>query len=313
MTKATQWGPSLENILDACPAATWSEMVWAIGSAPLMEGDSKKLPALWQSNYHQKALTSLQDQLSLWAEISDPKSEVLGTMQMRLGKRFEQLVNWWFEASPEYSVLAKNIIVQGQDRTLGEMDLIVQDNASSEVIHLELACKFYLQTESSQAWPKWIGMDPKDQLDHKLSKLQDQLNLDRRPEAQALLRKDGIEIDTRAAWIKGWFFVHFREATRARLPHHAHRSVSTGWWCFQSEWETIWQPRTSWIIIPSQHWLRTRHKRDEVCLMRSADDAKNAMKQWKHVMVAQVEINHNHWQEVMRGIIVQDGWPFAHT
>ena len=84
---------------------------------------------------------------------------------MRLGKRFEQLVNWWFEASPEYTVVAKNIIVQGQERTLGEMDLILQDNETEQVIHLELACKFYLQTSSSRSWPNWIGMDPSDRLD----------------------------------------------------------------------------------------------------------------------------------------------------
>lgn len=309
MTKADQWDPSLENILDACPDAVWEELVWAIGSVPLMEGRADQLPALWSSNYHLRALRSMRIQCPKWAEMSDPESAILGTKPMRLGKRFEQLVNWWFEASPEYTVVAKNIIVQGQERTLGEMDLILQDNETKQVIHLELACKFYLQTSSSRAWPNWIGMDPSDRLDLKLSKLSTQLNLDQTPEALAILRSKDIQVNARGAWVKGWFFVHFREAMQAQLPYHSHHKVSTGWWCTQSEWHTIWKPQASWIIIPAQHWLRTRHDPAEAKMIKNLDDSLTALQKWKHIMVAQVEMKAGLWHEIIRGAIVRDGWP----
>jgi hypothetical protein len=309
MTKADQWDPSLENIQDACPHAIWQELAWTIGSVPLMDGDSNQLPALWSSNYHLQALRSMQLQCPKWAQISQPEASILGTKPLRLGQRFERLVNWWFEASPEYTVLAKNIIVQGKKRTLGEMDLIVQDHETEEVTHLELACKFYLQTGNSRAWSDWIGMDPSDRLDLKLGKLSTQLNLDQTPEAQAILRARGIQVNARAAWIKGWFFVHFREITRAQLPHHAHFKVSTGWWCTQSEWPTIWQAEASWIIIPARHWLRTRHELDEANEIKTMDDTLTALEKWKHIMVAQVEMRAGQWHEIIRGAIVRDGWP----
>ena len=228
---------------------------------------------------------------------------------MRLGKRFEQLVNWWFEECPEYDVLAKNLVIQGRDRTLGEMDLIVRDAQTSQVLHLELACKFYLQTRISGSWNHWVGMDPKDRLDLKLDKLASQLKLEKRSETQSVLRELGIRIDTRAAWVKGWCFVHYQNATRARLPIQAHRSVSSGWWCTLSEWGSIWQPQSSWILIPAQHWLRIMHEKEDAFPIHSLRDVEQAMTEWKHAMVAQVETSNGQWKEIMRGIIVRDPWP----
>jgi len=230
---------------------------------------------------------------------------------MRLGKRFEQLVNWWFEACPEYDVLAKNLVIQGRDRTLGEMDLIVRDAQTSQVLHLELACKFYLQTRVSGSWNHWVGMDPKDRLDLKLDKLASQLKLNKRSETQSVLRERRIRIDTRAAWVKGWCFVHYQNATHARLPFQAHRSVSSGWWCTLSEWGAIWQPQSSWILIPAQHWLRIRHEKEDALPIHSLRDVEQAMTEWKHAMVAQVETSNGQWKEIMRGIIVRDTWPNA--
>ena len=178
MTKAEQWDPSLENILDACPAAIWREMAWAIGSAPMLEANPTELPFLWRTDYHTRALRSFRDLLAHWEVENHSEIDVLGDRPMRLGKRFEQLVNWWFEACPEYEVLSKNLVIQGRDRTLGEMDLIVRDTQDSQVLHLELACKFYLQTRVSGSWHHWVGMDPKDRLDLKLDKLESQLKLD---------------------------------------------------------------------------------------------------------------------------------------
>ena len=309
MTKAEQWDPSLENILDACPAAIWREMAWAIGSAPMLQGNSTELPFLWRTDYHTRALRSFRDLLPVWEMQSCSEIDVLGDRPMRLGKRFEQLVNWWFEACPEYEVLAKNLVIQGKDRTLGEMDLVVRDAQTSLVLHLELACKFYLQTRVSSSWNHWVGMDSKDRLDVKLAKLESQLKLDKRPETQSVLRERGIRIDTRAAWVKGWCFVHYRNMTRAKLPHQAHRSVSSGWWCTLSEWSAIWQPQSSWVLIPAEHWLRVQHKKDDALPIHSLRDVEQAMKEWKHAMVAQVETCNGRMKEIMRGIIVRDAWP----
>ena len=309
MTKAEHWNPSLEKTLDSCSNPVWQELAWAIGSAPMLDPETAPFPTLWNEDYHEQALLSFRALLPHWETISSAESEVLGAGTMRLGKRFERLINWWFESNPEWKVLAKNLVIQGNERTLGEMDLIIQNRESSRVLHLEVACKFYLQIDSSRDWEHWVGMDPKDRLDLKCRKLKNQFLLDRKPEASALLSELNIQIDHHAAWMKGWYFIHFRDAMSARLPHHANRSASSGWWCRLHEWEDIWTAESKWIIIPAQHWMRTRHNPPNIMLIAERGIVKDTLQKWKHVMVAQVQMHAGQWRENMRGIIVRDEWP----
>jgi hypothetical protein len=64
-------------------------------------------------------------------------------------------------------------------------------------------------------------------------------------------------------------------------------------------------------MIPAQHWLRIRHEKEDALPIHSLQDVKQAMTEWKHAMVAQVETSNGQWKEIMRGIIVRDAWPNA--
>jgi hypothetical protein len=57
--------------------------------------------------------------------------------------------------------------------TLGELDYIVRNNKTETIIHIELACKFYLYDENAGDLEeqKWIGPNRKDTLFDKLEKV----------------------------------------------------------------------------------------------------------------------------------------------
>ena len=65
-----------------------------------------------------------------------------GPSNRRLGHRFETCVSAWFQHHPEWDINAANYMVQLCKRTAGEIDLLVE--RAGEVLHLELAVKFYL-------------------------------------------------------------------------------------------------------------------------------------------------------------------------
>jgi len=70
-------------------------------------------------------------------------------------------------------LLASNLQIQGAKETLGELDYIVRSLKTDEIIHIELACKFYLYDENAAASEeeKWIGPNRKDSLFDKLEKV----------------------------------------------------------------------------------------------------------------------------------------------
>ena len=69
---------------------------------------------------------------------------------------------------------------------MGEIDYIVELNGTP--YHLELACKYH----GSATGEHMAGLNPRDTLARKQGKLQRQLALLARPEAQAALRRHGI-------------------------------------------------------------------------------------------------------------------------
>ena len=70
-----------------------------------------------------------------------------GPSNRRLGHRFETCVSAWFQYHPEWDIKAANHVVQLGKRTAGEIDLLVE--RAGEILHLELAVKFYLGTSGS--------------------------------------------------------------------------------------------------------------------------------------------------------------------
>jgi len=89
--------------------------------------------------------------------------------KLRLGNRLEYFFLFGIMNSDEIVVLANNIQIIENKITLGELDFIVQNKSSNDILHIELANKFYLLDKNK----KWIGPNKKDSLLQKIAKLKE--------------------------------------------------------------------------------------------------------------------------------------------
>lgn len=103
-----------------------------------------------------------------------------------LGTYFEQLFSFAVHRFTTLEVLAEHEQIQGASKTLGEVDLLVRDQAG-RVLQFEIALKFYL--ERPDLYPNdWIGPNKNDSLAKKVSHArQHQLAILTLPEGQEWL------------------------------------------------------------------------------------------------------------------------------
>lgn len=112
------------------------------------------------------------------------------------GKRMERLFSQIVKASDRYRLLAENLQVISGGHTLGELDFIISDRETQDLLHVEMACKFYLYRPGTDERPllPWIGPNLKDRLEDKLDKLrQRQFPLLYRQETRQHLNDLGID------------------------------------------------------------------------------------------------------------------------
>lgn len=113
--------------------------------------------------------------------------------------------------SQRYKLLASNLQIQGEKQTVGELDYIVQNLETKEVVHIELSCKFYLydNTIHTSEESKWIGPNRKDGLYDKLEKIRSkQFPLITASETIQTLNRLDIELPTsQELCLKAFLFV----------------------------------------------------------------------------------------------------------
>ncbi len=181
---------------------------------------------------------------------------------LRLGNYYERLWHALLSLAPDVTILARNIALRERGRTLGELDLLIED-ADGAIIHLELAVKFYLglpealtapATEQTSAigfsaHSAWLGPDPRDSLHDKVSRLRDhQLRL---TDQFHLADTPLPQPDLSGACMQGVLFApHDRPmppAVDSRPGAPAHQ------WCRQSALASM--RGKQWLLMPHKQWL----------------------------------------------------------
>jgi hypothetical protein len=94
-------------------------------------------------------------------------------LNLRLGHLVEKIVGELLKSAANYELIHENTQIIEDKKTIGELDFIIQDNRSKQLIHVELAYKFYLfdPNISSELINCWIGPNRNDSLKEKLDKL----------------------------------------------------------------------------------------------------------------------------------------------
>ena len=89
-----------------------------------------------------------------------------------LGKRAERFFEYQIWHSNKYDLRLSNLQIIQNKKTLGELDFIVEEKDTGQLIHIELVYKFYVYDPSyKEELARWIGPNRKDSLLEKVEKL----------------------------------------------------------------------------------------------------------------------------------------------
>lgn len=172
----------------------------------------------------------------------------------------EYLMEAALQEDPNYGIIAKNLQIIPGKITLGELDFLIRDIQLKEIIHLEMAYKFYLFDERiSDDWSKcWVGTDRGDSLYLKLEKLRfKQLPLLWRAETQLYL--DDLKIDRaqlrQCISLKGQLFL---PQDKDLLPdQELNPAALAGNWMRKSDFLN-WEDRDCLFYIPKKYrWIES--------------------------------------------------------
>ena len=135
------------------------DLAWALLAPPLLA--PRNCSAHWLGpawcehawrDYYPRLLELDANPLPLQAYINDRKDH-------RLGSYFESLLEFWLAdpANNLYRLIASHIAIRDGQQTLGELDFLVQDKASGQFQHWEVAVKFYLGIQAGGNYEYWVG------------------------------------------------------------------------------------------------------------------------------------------------------------
>lgn len=159
----------------------------------------------------------------------------------RLGLTFELAVRALLHASEGLQLVAHNVPLRQNGRTLGELDMLVRDHHDGRLWHWELTLKFYLGYGDH-----WLGPNNRDTLARKSDHLfQRQLPRSTTAQAQQILAEQGLTVCGRALLTRGRLFQRAHKPTGYRL----NRQHETGWWCRSHSLE-----QRTWALVQRDHW-----------------------------------------------------------
>ncbi|WP_114903871.1 DUF1853 family protein [Kordia sp. SMS9] len=206
----------------------------------------------------------------------------------RLGHLVEKVVSELIKASENYNMLYENVQIIQHKNTIGELDFIIQQKATTKIIHLELAYKFYLfdPTFSANASKNWIGPNRKDALHEKLEKLQQkQFPLLYHEATKAKLPTINVQKITQKLCVLANLFVPYQATLKLNSTFQkAIKGVYMNFEIFtrldNSAKAYYIPPKKAWGIDPSEHEVWTDFKGVKASILENLS-AKRSLLCWQ--------------------------------
>ncbi|WP_153447454.1 DUF1853 family protein [Vibrio algicola] len=181
----------------------------------------------------------------------------------RLGFWYQHLCLQHFQSHPDYHVVAEEIQLNQNGRTIGAIDFILEHIPSKTVEHWEVASKFYLLFDGL-----WYGPNSQDRLDLKLNHmLTHQLQMSQHPSFKAHHGKfNAPQFDH----IKPKLLLQGRLYTNPFLAqtipttclgHDIDASQINGHWCFYHQRDLIHE---SLYVLKKGQWLTGKDRESEL-------------------------------------------------
>ncbi|KUZ67025.1 hypothetical protein WI36_25085 [Burkholderia ubonensis] len=257
-----------------------------------------------------------------WLVALDAAPEVLhraleGLRPVRLGRYAECLLEFFLTHGPALRLVAANLALRINGRTLGEVDFLV-DTPGGRRLHWELAVKCYLCAPmcdgDAASLADFVGPNLVDRFDRKRARLIDhQLRLSGRDGFARL--GYGAPSDAQV-FIKGWLF-YPHGAPLPRLDGEIAPVHPRGFWLTHAQW-AAWaaaQPADAgWAVLPRLAWLAPRRiaagaGAPEPLAAAHALPAGLSDRQAPALIGVYEPAADGAWRETARGFVVPDDWP----
>ncbi|WP_251358311.1 DUF1853 family protein [Kangiella sp. TOML190] len=220
----------------------------------------------------------------------------------RLGIYFEQL---WFNlltTSSSIESLEQNLQIIIDKQTLGEFDSIIK--YQNQIIHCELAVKFYLNIGIGSSLSDWVGPNLKDRFDNKYQRLfQHQLQLSEQPAVKPWLSGKGIIVNEKRLLTRGRLFYPWTSFVEQSFcyPKQVNEQHLKGFWIEYTDLSQLIESTDyHWYQLPRFYWLAEVSNADLNELLPVAFDFEGFSLQ--KIVAVKDGI------EVMRGFVVNQDW-----
>lgn len=185
---------------------------------------------------------------------------------LRFGHQMESLFLQIIEHMPNYELVMENLQIFDGKTTLGELDFIVKNHTTEQLIHIELAVKFYLYEPNHHELAGFVGPNHHDSLLDKINKLKErQFPLLRHKQVKNLLESLGIKSENIEQNLCFKAFVFVPKDLELNPFAEINNACIAGTYIKQEaftesdfvEYEFHFPPKTDWILTPndSPNWL----------------------------------------------------------
>lgn len=188
-----------------------------------------------------------------YSDLRFPETFMELNTNQKLGHLCEDAFALLVKASDKYKLVAQNLQIQTDiHTTVGELDFLIRDLTCGQLIHLELANKFYLAAETDEGL-KLPGPDARDNYFKKLKHLRDrqltltQVHHDALPEEYR-----NVSIVSRQL-IYGCLFDHI-QTTQSASAEFINPHCRRGRWLTIEECADHFPQNTHFQIIPKPLW-----------------------------------------------------------
>lgn len=233
-----------------------NDLEWAISSPPLLLRAGSD--CIWYSNEWYRRAGVESAALMHQADMHPQRLEAMlaERSDYRLGNYFETLWAYWLTVNPRFELLGRNLQINEQGRTHGELDFIVRDRDVDMCLHWEVAVKFYLGRGDTRLQRNWLGPGKKDRLDLKVSHLLNrQLKHGSHPRVREWCESRGIRIDARAVILKGRLFYPLDRDGPCIFPHDANPLHLRGRWLTLAQFRRQYAPARCFAPLIHGGWM----------------------------------------------------------
>ena len=230
----------------------------------------------------------------------------------RLGRYFENLLHFYFLFHPNIEVLEVGKQIFNGKITIGEMDFILKNKTTKEIIHLETAVKYFAKKKGESDFKYFICPNGTRNFGDKLEKtFSKQLRITERKETQVFLKESGYLPIKSCHFIKGILFYHPDEVDSF---HHEDLNFNhlRSWWIYQNETQTL-NSISKYKIVHKLKWLSSEIEEDEKELMSKKELIDLLESHFEIIsqgqLIVEFEKNDFLWKEKSRGFILDNKWP----